>query len=209
MTAVYILLGILALIILLLLIPLYVRASYDSDLLVKVRYTFVSITVYPRPEKPVKPQKEEKIIKKGKMKKAEKTKLSEIEQMLHEEGVAAVAEYLVELAKLTGTAFRKVLAAITIDSLKLKIRVVSEDASSTAVEYGRVCAAVYPAEGILENVMHVKHRSLDIKPDFLGREGEVKGDLRLHVIPLRILCIAIQFFIGYIGNTMDERSQEN
>lgn len=209
LTAVYILLGVLALIAVLLLIPLHVRACYDGELRVRARYAFVSVWLYPRSEKPEKPPKKGKPGKPGKKKKAEKSKFSEIEQLLKEEGVAAAADYLAEMAKLTGRAVRKALAAVTVDSLRLKIRVVSGEAASTAVEYGKVCAAVYPAEGFLESLMHVKRRTLDIQPDFLGKSGEVKGNVRLHVIPFRILCIAVQFFIGYIGNTMAHRSQEN
>lgn len=201
MIAIFIIVGILAFLLLLLLLPLHLKASFETDLFVKVRYTFISLTVYPRPEKLEKKEEPETKIKKGKKGKKE---LSEVEQMLQEEGVAAVLEYFSNLARLTGTTFQKVLAAITVDSLKLDMKVSSPEASSTAMEYGRACAVMYPSVGLLESVVHVRHRAITIIPDFTGDKSEIHGDIRFHVIPIRILWIGIQFFIGYIGNTMDK-----
>ena len=57
MTAWWIVLGILALLLLLLLLPVHVSLWYRDGLQVRVRYAFVSLRVYPRPEQPAKTKK--------------------------------------------------------------------------------------------------------------------------------------------------------
>lgn len=214
MIAVYILLGILAFILLLLLMPIHGYVLYSSvneELKVKVRYTFFPIYAYPKPEKSEKAK--EKKAKKAKKKEQEKAKeepgLPKIERMLREDGLVDTLSYLTDRAKLFGTTAKKLLKALVVKSLRVNVVVASEDAAQTALDYGRICAAVYPAEAVLECLTRVRHRSIAVNPDFLKEKGET--DIRIHakILPIRILWIAVIFIFGYIGqDTRREKEKE-
>ena len=191
-------LGIIAFLLLVLIVPVFLTASFDGGLLIKVRVMFIPFTLYPRPPKP-----EKKLIKKSekKAKKEEKKEISRSEELLREEGITAVLSYYKEMARLLGTAAKRLLRTITVDRLRLNIVVASDDASQTAVHYGRVCAVIYPIQALMESAIRIRRRNITIKPDFMQEKARVEGAIHLHVIPVRALWVLLLFFIGYLGNT--------
>lgn len=207
MVALQIVAGVLIFLLLLLIIPLRLRACFYGELKVKLRYLFFSYTLYPRPLK-----REEKSKRRAE-KKAEKDKekqkeLSHAEELLKSEGVAAVVSYYAQIARLMKAAAAKLIRAITVDRLKLDVVVATDDAAETAIDYGRVCAVVYPAQALLESMTRVRRRFIAITPDFMGQKGRVSGEIRIHALPLRILWVLLLFFIGYIGNTISYKKTE-
>ena len=211
MIVLYILLGILAFALLLLLIPVHVKAQFDGALCVRVRYAFVFVTLYPRPERPGKKQKKEKekkrkvSSKKAPSKEKKEKELSQWELLLREGGPTGVVHAAAELAKLAGTAIRRIFAAITVDRLELRLIIASEDAADTAVGYGKACAVLYPALAVLESVVKVRCRDIAVAPDFLKQKGEFSGEIRLHAVPLRILWAGLRLIAAYIGNTFKQQ----
>ncbi|MFR1434827.1 MAG: DUF2953 domain-containing protein [Acutalibacteraceae bacterium] len=89
------------------------------------------------------------------------------------------------MAKLAADALRRALRVIVVDRLQVRLIVVGEDAADTAVRYGKICAAVYPAQAVLETVMKVRRRQIDVEPGFLQEKSSTAVDLRAHVQPLR------------------------
>ncbi len=210
--SIYALLGLLALLFLLLLIPVHLKAGFDGKLWVRARYAFLSFALYPRPtgRKSRRKKKKRRKVKKEAEKAAAsggKRELSQLELLLREEGPLGAARMLMETAKLAGTAAKRALAAITVDRLVLTIVVAAEDAAETATDYGKVCAGVYPALAVLETVMRVRRTDIAVAPDFLRETGEVRGELRLHIFPLRLVWAGIRFFAGYLGNTIRRQAK--
>lgn len=205
MIVLYVLLGLVGLLLLLMLAPVHLKAAYDGALRVSVRYLFVTVRLYPRPAAPSK--KEKRVIKKaaGKKSAPETDTLSGWEALLREEGPSGVVRAVAELAKLAGTAARRLLAAITVDRLVLRLVVACGDAAETAVGYGRACAALYPSLAVLESVVRVRRRDIAVAPDFLRQEGEVRGEIRLHALPLRILWTGLRLAAAYLGNTFKQQ----
>ena len=96
------------------------------------------------------------------------------------------------------------MRAITVDRLYLDVLVASGDAAQTAIDYGKICAVVYPIQALIESKMRVRRRAINISTDFLHDSGELKADIRLHAVPIRVLWAILLFFIGYAGNTTDD-----
>lgn len=203
MLALQIILGIIALLILILLLPVHLHASFSDNLKVRVGVMFINFTLYPLPSVFKKKKKEDK----HKKKKVQK-ELTNAEEILKEDGVSAVVEYYLEMVRLIETAAKRLARTVTVDKLNINIIVASEDASQTAINYGKVCSVVYPSQALIESVFRVRRRSIIITPDFLREKGHFDGEMKLHVIPMRVLWALLLFFIGYIGNTTTTKTVE-
>ena len=58
------------------------------------------------------------------------------------------------------------LRHINIKRICLNITVASYDAAKTAIEYGAVCAAVYPVLALIDTVPNISFREINVKSDF-------------------------------------------
>lgn len=201
MIVLYILLGILALIFLLLLMPLHLNLDYEEELSVRLRYLFLVFRLYPQKEK-----KSKKIgrleAKKAEKKQGEHPSLPSFGEMLKEDGPGAVISYLSELTKIAATAARKLLHILVADRLELRMQIVGEDAADTALLFGKICAGVYPALSVLQGIIRTKHRQVEIAPFFAGEKTQVRFRVRLHAMPLRLLAVGIGLIGRYLVYTM-------
>ncbi len=187
----YVLLGILALVILVLVIPVGVRVVYEDTLRVTVLVfglPLVSVTPTERPEK-------SQAVDKPTEKKA--GPLAELSRSLKKDGVGETVRLVRELARIAGTALRRVLAAITIDRLRLQLTVASVDASATAQLHGRVCAVLFPALTTVQAVLRIRHREVTVTPDFLAQNGSVRAFVTAHAMPCRLLWAAFIAWLAY------------
>jgi hypothetical protein len=199
--ALYILLGLLAFVLLLVLlvlfVPVYGRVTYDGELRVRVRVLGVSIALLPSEDEPEekKPTSEKK-----KPAKPSKTKelLGEVSRSFKEDGVAATLHYLGELAKLAGQAVGRVLHSITVDKLQLELIVADGDADTTAIRYGQVCGVLYPAFTAIAGVIKVRKRDLRVEPNFLLENTTVRADVRLHIRVYRVVGAAIVLLVKFM-----------
>ena len=203
MWAVYILLGLLALILVLLFMPVWVRVTYRGELCVRVRVLGIPLTVLPPPEKPDKPDKASE--KKDKKPAEEKEKspsrgkelLSEISRSFREDGVQATLEYLQALAALAGRAAGRALRSITVDCLRMDMLIATGDAADTARRYGQVCGVLYPALAAVSGPVRIRRRRLRVEPNFLAEKSAVQLEIRLHIWVFRLVGAAIALLVGY------------
>lgn len=201
MTAVYIILGIIAFLIAIQLLPITFHIRYRDKLLVRLRYAGIPFTVYPRKKKK-KPEKAAKKSPKNVKKENSEDKLSELEQRLKEGGVSAAVDYLSDMVKLLTKAVRRVLAAVSVDLLRFRLVVASGDAAATATDYGKACAVVYPAQALIEGLMRVKRRQVEVIPDFTRESGEVLFEAKLHVLPICLIWAALRLIAEYVTHTL-------
>ena len=106
--------------------------------------------------------------------------------------MSAVLSAVKELARMTVTTLRRVLSSFTIDNLKLQLYVASVDASTTAQMVGRICAVLYPALATIQSAVKIRRREVTVTPDFLAEKSTVSADMKLHVIPYRLLWAVIR-----------------
>ena len=80
---------------------------------------------------------------------------------------------------------------IAIRKLCLDIKVASENAASTAIEYGAVCAAVYPVLAFLDGILNVKMKSINVTADFNSNNSDFAFSV---IIRARIIFLIIMAF---------------
>ncbi len=201
MPIIYGLLGLLGLVLLLVLlilfVPVYVRLVYDGELCLAVRILGIPLTVLPTQDKPKEPKPKKSPRASGK----KPSKVQEFKTMLttsfREDGVAATVSYLGELARLAGSAVGDALRAITVDKLHLDMLIATGDAGDTAVRYGQVCSALYPALAAISLKVRVRRQELRVEPNFLLEKSAAYADVRLRVSVYRVVGAGLKFLVKY------------
>ena len=179
MIALWIILGVLALILVLLLLPVGIAVSYhNGTLTAEGRWLFLHFTLWPLPEKD-KAEKEQK--PEGKSEEAPKKKKAGEKRPFMD-----WLQLINDLLPLLGEALQKTLGAITLKRCRITMTVAGEDAAQTAIRYGRANALLYTAYAFLGQNIKVKEFRADIRQDYQsGPEGETAdADLLVRVCPM-------------------------
>ena len=149
MIVLYILLGLLALPLVLLCIPVGFRLDYAEEPELSVRVLGVKLTLLPAKDKPSEPERHRKEKSSGtdeKKKRREETSpsvLRELKDSLKESGVSGALSWLCEVARILTRAAGRAVRAITVRRLDLRVEVAGEDAAETALRHGKLCAQMH------------------------------------------------------------------
>ena len=202
MIALYILLGILALILLLLLIPVHFRASFVGSLKADVSYAFLKFQLYPvkKKEKPQKEKAEEKKEEKPEEeKKAEEKKGDGLfKRFYRNQGVEGVIQLIRDAAmsvkKLLHTL---IIRHLIIHDLYLRMDIAGRHAAECAEKYGAVCGLVFPPLSYICSTCHVRKYDVSVSPDYLATfsSAEFYGNLSIRPIAAVGALIAFAFRI--------------
>ena len=159
MTALYIILGIIAFICLVLLVKVRIDAEYIDGFKLSVSWLFLHFSIYPKPKK----EKQEEPAE-------EKPKKPNIFKTFYEnQGMDGVIKLVKDSADAVGLMMRSVKKHFIIEELYLWIVVSSNsDAAQTALQYGEICEDVFPALGFICSNLKVKKYDASIEPDFIG-----------------------------------------
>ena len=218
MTALIIILSILAVIAVLLLFSVSLYIDYNADeTTVWVKYLFFKIPVYPRKKKKSKKKKSEKENKEPE-KKNEDKKENFFVTLAKGEGLGAVVEILVKIIQIVRDFSSSTIKQLKIKKLKIDVIAGGEDASDTAVNFGNACSAVYPVLGVLSGIItFVDTPDVNIAVDY--DKKETTANLFLHMKMQLIFIIAIILVYGikavllYINitkaDTIEEASEKN
>lgn len=139
--------AVLLLLILLLLLPVSVSVAYDPENALRIKVKVLCFTVYKT--KPAAEKKQPAEEKEQKSTPKNEKLLDDIREM-----VALIKNLLGPLGGL--------LKTVRINKLKLRAVCAGEDPADVAMEYGLVCAAVYPFVGYLQTVSNVRQRGVDV-----------------------------------------------
>lgn len=212
MLALYICCGVLALLALILLLPLsLVFRLEDGAFTARLRVFFWSVSLYPKKDKkqkakPLK-QKKDKGQKEGKNKKEPST----FQKMVEEKGFSGAVQEVCSLTgKLVGKA-KDVLAHAKLYPFHIRVRVGGQDAAVTAIEYGSVCAVIYPLLGLLSSAVRIPDPKVTISADYSGVENELflQGKLSCKVFwLLTALTMVLTQYIKEKAET-NQKSQMN
>ena len=173
---------ILGVLILLCLIPLGVRAVYNSEgfklwLLIGP----VRIFLFPKPKKP----KEKKEI--SKKEKTTGTKKKPVEKEQKEGGSLKDFLPLLDVAKrLVASFFRK----LRIRKLELKLILAGDDPCDLAVNYGKTWAATGSLIPMLEELFVIRKRDVDVGCDFTAEETKIYAAADITILTGRLLGLA-------------------
>lgn len=194
----YVLLGLLAVLLGLLIVPVYARFTFQGDARLCIRVWGVPVYRFPS----AKPKADKpSTVKKAKPKPADKPSfVKQLAEQLKTDGVGTTLRFFEQLAALAGGTAYRVLKAVTVDRLQLQLTITGEDAAVAAQNTGKVCAVLYPAvTAVQQTLLRMRKRAVTVTPDFLGDTNRVTADVTAHVMPLRILCILLCALVRYNG----------
>lgn len=193
-----ILLGLLAVLVLLLCMPVRVAllVQPDSPMRCLVCWLFLKIDVLKlkkskTPEKkeaPAAKKNEEEPKKKPKKKKPAKKKMP----------LSELLRIIWELLGASKHGLRLLGRWLKVYRLQLKLVVARGDAAETALAYGRVNAAVYGAYASLGNVLRLCRPDFTINPDFTGQQDQLELDIRLRLLPVQAIAILVRVLVDFL-----------
>lgn len=199
MTALYILIGIIAFFILLLSVKFVITVHYEDDVAVSVGWLFLKFNILPKKEKEDKPKKEKKKKKEEEIPKNEseiikepkKKKENMFVRFYHNRGVSGVVQLLKDAAKALGGMFKRIGRAFLFEELYISLDVGAGDSAETAIKYGKVCSAAFPAMGLIVSTMRVKKYSININPDFIYGKNVARLHTKISVRPIALISAVI------------------
>ena len=223
MTALYIILGIIAFFLILFMIPVGVYANYDDSLAVDVRWLFLKIGILPKKEKKKKPKKDK--AEENEQSGAEDEQANEAQSGSQEESSEAAEEPqdaakpeekkpkkdnmfvtfyknrgfegVMQLLRDTFSAlngmFKGICRHLLFRKLKLYVSVGSGEPDKTAELYSKACAVVFPVMGLLVNKCKVREYDCAVVPDFLHSDKYAVFEVDLRIRPLFVINAGIVF----------------
>lgn len=201
MTALYIIGGILLFFIFIGSIKAKITIAYSDDLCLSVRVLFLNIKILPKKEKGAGPhsmsaskarkirakiakkEAKKKEAKRAKaLKKAEKKKQKEEQKKAgHAEkpkkSMSEILDMVGLITELVGIVIKRFFKHLRIDLARLKVKVATPDAATTAIAYGAMTQALNILLPLLESVKTLKLpgdvTDIDVAPDFTAESPEV------------------------------------
>ncbi len=212
MTALYIILGIIAFFIILLSVKFKVTVHYEDDVAVSVGWLFLNFNVLPKKEDHGKPKKEKKPKKKKEEKPKEeseivpepKTKKKDnmFVRFYRNRGVNGVVQLLKDTAKALGGMFGRLGRAFLFEELYISMTVGAGDSAQTAIKYGEICAGAFPAMGLIVSKMRVKKYNLEINPDFIYGQTSARLHTKVSVRPILLINAVIVLAFELLFNVV-------
>lgn len=197
MTALYIILGIIAFFVIVLSIPVVLDLEYTDAVRCKASWLFLKFDLYPFPEKKKKEEKpkEEKKEEKpeGKKEEAPKPKKENfLKTFYNNQGLSGVIELLNNcVAALKRFSVKLVKRAVIIKKFHLDVHITEDDAAATAIKYGKVCSGLYPSLGFICSNMKVKDYKVNVFADYCGEKTTVEFITETAFIPRAMINAGI------------------
>lgn len=197
MTALYIILGIIAFFVIVLSIPVVLDLEYTDAVRCKASWLFLKFDLYPFPEKKKKEEKpkEEKKEEKPEEKKEEAPKPKKenfLKTFYNNQGLSGVIELLNNcVAALKRFSVKLVKRAVIIKKFHLEVHITEDDAAATAIKYGKVCSGLYPSLGFICSNMKVKDYKVNVFADYCGEKTTVEFITETAFIPRAMINAGI------------------
>lgn len=200
MIVLWILLGLLAAVFLLLLVPVHADVRYREKLELDVRYLFLRRTLLPAPEEPQAekaeaPSKEKKL---EAQKRKKNPMLEKLARFKEAEGLSGLLHLAGDFLRLTGTSAAKIIRRLKIRDFDLYVLTGDEDAAAAAILYGQACAVVYPAAEALFTLAKCRRRRVSVDLDYAVKTPAVQLAADVSIRPLFALFYGLQYLIGLL-----------
>lgn len=214
MLALWIILGILALLALLLVLPLRIYLKYDTDggLRYRVKYLFLTLADSEAPEKPEQPVKKAAETEKKRSGSGAAAKLlsflgledvssaANAKKALKEKGLAETIRGVFCAVKALFSRISRLVCHGEFRRFDLRIVVGDTDCADAAMNYGELCAAVYPLLAFLESKLKFHRRNVELRCDFSAESTEAVFDGQLNYRPVYLLG----FLLGLVGQYLKQ-----
>ncbi len=197
MVALYIFLAIVVVVLLALMIPIKACFIANKDITLQLKYACFTFWILP----------DETGKFKKKPSKTQKSKTGNIHKLVKDKGVCGAVDEILQLLKNIFDPLGKLICHITIMALDIDIVVANEDAAVAAVEYGTICAAVYPFVAGLESVTKIKNKNLQVRCDFKNPQSKLECRLVAQLRPIYLISFVYSFLVLYITQKIKDGAQ--
>ena len=161
-----------------------VRIGYiEEEFILSFKLLFFVFTVSPENKK----KKKKKAKKKEKEKKERPAKKEKDNFFRSHTSDFGVFDYI----ELIGIVIEKFIAKIYFDKLEAEIRVAGDDAAQTALNFGRLNAAIYPIAGLINGHKRVKKLHIGITPDFTTTKSVYNAEAIAYIRIFDVLAAVI------------------
>ena len=161
-----------------------VRIGYiDEEFILSFKLLFFVFTVSPENKK----KKKKKTKKKEKEKKEQPAKKEKDNFFRSHTSDFGVFDYI----ELIGIVIEKFVAKIYFDKLEAEIRVAGDDAAQTALNFGRLNAAIYPIAGLINGHKRIKNLHIGITPDFTTTKSVYNAEAIAYIRIFDVLAAVI------------------
>ena len=208
MTALYIIIGVIAFFIILLSIRITINGEYFDDFKLAVSWLFIKIHIFPLKKKEKKSEEEKPKEQKDEVKEEKPQKTSTKEDNIFvkfykNQGVDGVVQLVNNAATDIGKFSKTFKKHIVLRELYLWMTVsCDQDAGETALEYGRMCQKVFPPLGLICSTLPVKKYDVDISPDFLGKKNKANFAFSVSVRPIFFINATISLVFRLLFNVV-------
>lgn len=188
MTALYIIVGIIAFFVLGFSIRINISGDYTDEFFLTVSWLFLKFNIFPwkkkdKPKKEPKPKKEKEESPEDKKEGEKKENI--FLTFYKNKGFDGVIGLINNAAYSLGRMLNSFKKHIVIRELFLNMTVsVNGDAAETAIQYGRVCQKVFPALSFICSTLPVKKYNANVEPDFLGTKNTADFSFKISVRPI-------------------------
>lgn len=161
-----------------------VRIGYiEEEFILSFKLLFFVFTVSPENKK----KKKKKAKKKEKEKKERPAKEEKDNFFRSHTSDFGVFDYI----ELIGIVIEKFVAKIYFDKLEAEIRVAGDDAAQTALNFGRLNAAIYPIAGLINGHKRIKKLHIGITPDFTTTKSVYNAEAIAYIRIFDVLAAVI------------------
>ena len=161
-----------------------VRIGYiEEEFILSFKLLFFVFTVSPENKK----KKKKKAKKKEKEKKERPAKKEKDNFFRSHTSDFGVFDYI----ELIGIVLEKFVAKIYFDKLEAEIRVAGDDAAQTALNFGRLNAAIYPIAGLINGHKRIKKLHIGITPDFTTTKSVYNAEAIAYIRIFDVLAAVI------------------
>lgn len=183
MVALYIVLGVVLLICLILFCSVSAQISITDDVTLRLGYLFYSKNIPLNKPKPKKSKSDVDV----------KKERSAIKKMIDEKGLRNTVIELIEVVKVLLQKLGSLAKHIRVKRFNLTVIVAAEDPATTGIEYGALCAVVYPFLGVLKNTLkfNEKKANVSLNANFENKQQEFKFSAKLKVKLWFVLIAAV------------------
>ena len=139
--------------------------------------------------------------------------------LFEQRGIVGAFRFFLDIGKALGGTMVRIYRGIKVDRLVLHVSVSGEDASDTAIQYGRICSAAFPALSFLlghtrgYDPLNARTKDIEIVPDFAGEGIDIYLIAELTLFPILIvgnaLSAVIRFVVAQIKITSKYKSKKN
>ncbi len=188
----------------LLLLPLTVDLVYEREFILKIKY--LGITLFDN-KKTAEPKKSKQAKKTSQDKESSPKKENFIKRTYKQKGLLGTIDYFSKVFTMVLKRFWWVAKRFKFRKFNFDLVVATSDAADTAIQYGEVCAVLYPVLSLLQSLIDFKPKQVNISADFDKTKWEFKTSILVKTRALYWIIAAVGLMVQFLKLQRKEREK--